>query len=224
MVTLHRNDTLGMGINPYLSSRKEWIATALSVGAGLASSLFGGMKASEAAKEAAKQQRLAENKEHAWYSRRYNEDYLDTAAGQNLVRRAKDFARENWRKARGAQVVGGASDASAQMAKDAGNTMVGDTIANIAAVDAEKKAQTDQIHMQNEQNFTQQNIQREQQKAQNVSNAAGQASNALMSAAGALESGAKPNLMGGNNGGVTIDPSVTDGTLAQKMRQDAFGG
>lgn len=224
MVTLKGNDTLGIGINPYLSSRKEWIATALAAGAGLASSLFGGAKASQMARDAERRQKELENKEHAWYSRRYNEDYLDTAAGQNLVRRAKDFARENWRKARGAQVVGGASDASTQLAKDAGNTMIGDTIANIAAVDAEKKAQIDNIHMQNEQGFAQNDINRANQKAQNVTQAAGQASNALMTAGTLIDGGNKPNLQGGSNQGVVVDPSVTDGSLAEKMRRETFGG
>ena len=84
---------------------KLWIATAIGAGVGLASSIIGGAKAARAARRAERRQREREAEENAWYTRRYNEDYVDTAAGQNLVRRAKDFAQEQWKKAAGAQAV-----------------------------------------------------------------------------------------------------------------------
>lgn len=194
-------DNLAVGVR----QPKMWIQFALA-GAGLASSLLGGVAASRAAKEAAAKQRAAEARENAWYTRRYNEDYVDTAAGQNLVRRAKEYARENWKKASGAQAVAGGTDAATAMTKEAGNKMVGDTIANIAATDQQRKAQVDNMHRQAEQQFTQMDMQREMQRAQNITEAAQGASNAMLSAAGALgqDSGAKPNLQGGSNGGKPV--------------------
>lgn len=203
------NRPLGEG-SEYAPSHKQWIATAIGVGASLASSLIGGSKASQAAKAAERRQREQEARENAWYTRRYNEDYADTAAGQNLVRRAKEYAKENWRKAAGAQAVAGGTDAATQMAKDAGNKMVGDTIANIAATDQARKAQVDNMHRQAEQNFAQMDMNREMQRAQNITNAAQNASNAIMSAAGALEQtgASKVNLGGGSNNSVPkIDTS-----------------
>ena len=179
--------------------RKEWIATAIGAGVGVLSSILGGASASRAAKAAERRQRAMEAKEQAWYNRRYNEDYSDTAAGQNLIRRAKDYAKEQWKKAAGAQAVAGGTDAATQMAKDAGNKMVGDTIANIAATDQERKANVDNIHMQNQQNFAQMDMQREMNRSQAITDAASQASNAIMQAASAFE----PNLKGGNNKGTT---------------------
>lgn len=177
--------------------RKEWVQVALAA-AGLASSLLGGAKASKAAREAEKRQRQQEAQENAWYTRRYNEDYLDTAAGQNLVRRAKEYARENWKKAQGAAKVGGATEAASAMAKEAGNKMVGDTMANIAAQDTARKARVDDQHRQAEANFAQMDIARENQRAANITQAAQGASNAMLSMAGAV-GGGNTNLKGGSN-------------------------
>lgn len=170
---------------------------AIGAGVSLASSLIGGAQASKAAKRAERRQREQEAKEDAWYNRRYNEDYIDTAAGQNLVRRAKEFAKENWRKAAGAQAVAGGTEAATQMAKDAGNKMVGDTIANIAATDQARKAQVDNMHRQAESQFAQMDMNRELNRAQNITDAAGAASNAIMQGALAFE-----DLKGGSNKGV----------------------
>lgn len=212
------NQPLGMG-NCFAPSRKEWIGTAIGVVGGIASSLFGGGAASAAARAAENRQRRQEAKENAWYNRRYNEDYLDTAAGQNLVRRAKEYAKENWRKAAGAQAVAGGTEAATQMAKDAGNKMVGDTFANIAATDQMRKAQVDNMHRQAEQNFAQMDMNRELQRAQNITSAAQSASNAMMSIGGAVDQASTktPNLQGGDNNSkvVTTTPAptpVSDGT------------
>ena len=190
-------DNLAIGVQ----QPKLWIVSAIGAGVGLASSLFGGMSAAKAAREAEKRQRQQEATENAWYTRRYNEDYVDTAAGQNLVRRAKDYAREQWRKAAGVQAVTGGTDASTAMAKEAGNKMVGDTIANIAATDQARKENVDNMHRQAQERFAQMDMNREQQRAQNITNAAQSASNAIMSVAGAVDqaSAAKPSLQGGSN-------------------------
>ena len=197
-----RDMALGIAFMPV---KKEWvqlIPAALSV----ASSLIGGAKASKAAREAKKEQELGRARNNAWYLRRYNEDFADTAAGQNLLRRAKDYANSQWKKAEGAKAVGGGTDASAAMAKEAGNKMVGDTLANIAAQDQANKARVDAIHHQDENRETQMNMQRELTRSQNITNAAQNMSNAMMQVAGAID-GAKSqantsttSLTGGSNG------------------------
>ena len=215
------NQPLGMG-NAFAPSHKQWIASAIGAVGGLATSLFGGISASKAAREAEKIQRQQEAKENAWYTRRYNEDYVDTAAGQNLVRRAKDYAREQWKRAAGAQAVAGGTDAATAMAKEAGNKMVGDTIANIAATDQARKDNVDNMHRQAESQFAQMDMQREMQRAQNITNAAQSASNAIMSVAGAVDqaSAAKPSLAGGsNNSKVTLTLPSDDDLLARMAGQ-----
>lgn len=178
---------LGMVGNDYLPMRKEWLPVALAI-AGAASSIIGGVKARNAAKAAERRQRAREAEEDAWYNRRYNEDYADTAAGQNLIRRAQEYARENWRKTTGAKAVGGATDAASAMAKEAGNKMVGDTIANMAAQDTARKDRVDTLHRNAREQFAQQDMARETQRANSIQNASQNASNAMLSAAAALGS------------------------------------
>ena len=209
MVTLRNiNRPLGMGC-AFSPSRKEWIQLAMA-GASLASSLIGGNKAAQAARAAEARQRAEEAREGADYTRRRYEDYVDTAAGQNLVRRAKEYAKENWRKAAGAQAVAGGTASATQMAKDAGNKMVGDTIANIAENDVSRKDAADRQHDISRQRFAQMDMNREMQRAQNITNAAQNASNAMMSAAGALEQmgNNKVNLGGGSNNGADVSSAL----------------
>ena len=185
---------LGQGIS-FAPAKKEWIAAAIGAGVGLASSLIGGAAASRAAEEAERRQRAREAAEMASYTRRYNQDVTDTASGQNLIRLAKDHAKEQWKKAAGAQAVAGGTDAATQMAKDAGNKMVGDTIANMKAMDDARKDRIDAQHEANLNNFAQMDMEREINRANAITDAAGNASNAILQAASALE----PDLTGGAN-------------------------
>jgi hypothetical protein len=220
MVTKLVNRPLGIG-NAYVPNKKEWIAAAIGAIGSLASSFIGGAASSSAAEAAERRQKQQEAKENAWYTRRYNEDYVDTAAGQNLVRRAKEFAKSQWKKASGAQAVAGGTDASVAMAKEAGNKMMGDTIADIAASDQARKTRVDELHRQAEAQFAQQDINREINRANNIKEAAQGASNAIFSAAGALAEGATsaskvPNLAGAsNNSKVVTSPKVADNAITQ---------
>ena len=201
-----------------------WIASAIGAGVGLATSLFGGSAAADAAREAERRQRQQEAKENAWYTRRYNEDYVNTAAGQNLVRRAKDYAREQWKKAAGAQAVAGGTDAATAMAKEAGNKMVGDTIANIAATDQARKDNVDNMHRQAQDRFAQMDMNRELTRAQNITKAAQGASNAIMSAASAVDqaSAAKPSLTGSDNNSKVVDTNQVSGNTAVPVGSTGF--
>ena len=196
--------------NPYAPRKCEWLPVVMAA-AGLATSVLGGMSASSKARKAQREQEAQAAKDEAWYKRRYNEDYVDTAAGQNLVRRAKQFAKDQWKKAAGAQAVSGGTDAATQMAKDAGNKMVGDTIANIAANDTRRKDSVDSTYRNLERQNAQARINTELAAAQNVQTAAGQAGNALMSMGGALAqtSTSGNNLAGGDNFGTLRDQTIT---------------
>lgn len=168
--------------SPVLGEKKEWIATAAMLAGSVASSLFGANKAKKAARKAQKENTYRSNAEKAWYDREYNTDYLDTKAGQNLMRRAQEVQNEYIRKADGAAAVGGGTAASVAMAKEAANKTIGDTVANIAAQDTSRKQHVADAHLQNTQQLSRERQQIEQQKAQATSDAAQNMSNALMSA------------------------------------------
>lgn len=166
--------------SPVLGEKKEWVMGAASLALGVGSSLFGANKAKKAARKAQKENTYRSNAEKAWYDKEYNTDYLDTKAGQNLMRRAQEVQNEYIRKADGAAAVGGGTAASVAMAKEAANKTIGDTVANIAAQDTSRKQHVADTHLQNTQQLSRERQQIEQQKAQATSDAAQNMSNALM--------------------------------------------
>lgn len=173
--------------NPFGFVPKEFIGTAIGAGLSVASSVIGGIASAKATKRAEDEAKAQNARNNAWYTRRYNEDYLDTAAGQNLMRQAKEYADRNWKRQQGAQAVGGGTDAATAMAKEAGNKMIGDTVANIASADVQRKDNVDRIHLQQENAYSQQKQNFAMQNAQNVANVAGATSDALMQAGSAWD-------------------------------------
>lgn len=165
--------------SPVLGEKKDWVLGAASLALGIGSSLFGANKAKKAARRAQAENQYRTNAEKAWYDKNYNTDYLDTKAGQNLMRRAQEVQDEYIRKADGAAAVGGGTAASVAQAKESANKAMGDTIANIAAQDTSRKQQVEDAHLANTQQLSRERQQIEQQKAQNTSDAAQNASNAL---------------------------------------------
>lgn len=191
-----------------LTDKKEWVLGAASLALGVGSSLFGANKAKKAARRAAAENKYRTNAEKAWYDKNYNTDYLDTKAGQNLIRRAKEVQDEYVRKADGAAAVGGGTAASVAMAKEAANKAMGDTIANVAAQDTARKQHVEDAHLQNTQQLSRERQQIEQQKAQATSEAAQNASNAMFyfgvnQLGSELEGakGVKTNALGSNGSG-----------------------
>lgn len=215
---------------PVLTDKKEWVLGAASLALGVGSSLFGANKAKKAARRAQAENQYRTNAEKAWYDKNYNTDYLDTKAGQNLMRRAKEVQDEYVRKADGAAAVGGGTAASVAMAKEAANKAMGDTIANVAAQDTARKQHVEDAHLQNTQQLSRERQQIEQQKAQATSDAAQNASNAMFNfgvnqLGSELEGtkGVKTNTLGSNgkpidNTNVTHTPQVNPTAIAYEAQ------
>lgn len=175
------------------------------VGAALAigSSIAGGISANKKAKKAKAELAAQEARDDAWYRRRYNEDYADTATGQHLITQAKEYAKSISKKAEGSAAITGASDASVALAKDAGNKVVGSTLANIASTDETRKMNVDNIHHSDQQNTSKQRQAIYAQEAQNATTAAQNASNAALQAGVAYDYMKSPSVVG-----TTTTPSV----------------
>ncbi len=201
----------------YAPRKKEWVQLALA-GASLAASIFGGASAAKQQREA--ERRLANEKaaNDAWYNRHYNQNYVDTAAGQNMIRIAKDYARENWKKAAGAAAVGGGTDAEVAEAKAQGNKMVGNAIAQMAATDTARKDSVDASYRARQSQLNQQQMSLDQQKAANISQVAGGVSDALMSGAQYF-AGTRSVAGTGSPGGGGVDPASKTNQL-KKMGID----
>lgn len=173
------------------TQRCAWILAAASLAGSIASSLFGGAAARRARKKAAQERNYRANEEKAWYDRAYNTDYLDTKAGQNLLRKAQEVGNEYVKRADGAAAVGGATASSVAQAKESANNAMSNTIANIAASDTSRKQQVDDNHHNN---VIAQSREREQaynEQAAQTTSAAQNMSNALMTAAGSLNNNNK---------------------------------
>ena len=215
--------------SPVLGEKKEWVLGAASLALGIGSSLFGANKAKKAARRAQAENQYRTNAEKAWYDKNYNTDYLDTKAGQNLMRRAKEVQDEYIRKADGAAAVGGGTAASVAQAKESANKAMGDTIANIAAQDTSRKQHVEDAHLANTQQLSRERQQIEQQKAQATSDAAQNASNALFNfgvnqLGSELEGAKSQNSSKLANSTPTLDnKNVTDISTGLSHKADANG-
>lgn len=212
-----------MGISEISGANNpQWIAAAASLAGSVAGSLFGGAKARRAAKKAARERQYRANAEKAWYDKAYNTDYLDTKAGQNLLRRAQEVQDNYIRKADGVAAVAGGTAASTAMAKEAANRTMGDTIANIGARDSAKKESISAQHMQNQMGFSKEREDAYNQQAQNASDAGQNMSNALMSAASLLDGvgkGKKSLNIDVNSSG---DKAAAGGSLSPKLNPNDY--
>lgn len=184
--------------------QEAWVPIVLAA-ASVAAPIFGGAKSAAAARKAQREQEAEKAKEDALLRWKRNEAYADTAAGQRLLTQAREFSREQWKKAQGAAKVGGATDAATAIAKEQGNKMMGNTLANMAANDTARQDKADYEQIQSDRRHAQIMSGYEMQRAQAISQAASQASNAMMSAAGSLNSGGALAKNTGNLSPLTED-------------------
>lgn len=192
-----------------------WVQLAL-LAASVASSIYGAKKSSDAAKKQKAIEQSEKAKEDALLRRKRNEAYADTAAGQRLLTQAKEFNKENWKKAQGAAKVGGASDASVAMAKEQGNKMMANTLANMAASDTARQDKADYAQIESDRQYARTMANLEAQRAANTAAAASQASNAMMSAASAFDSGAALKNNVGSDG---YKAALTDANAAKAVAE-----
>jgi hypothetical protein len=203
-------------------------------GASLASSIFGGISSKKAADRERARLEEERRRTEAERKRKANEDYIDTAAGQNLLRVARQERDKMWQREAGAAAVAGGTDAATAMAKESGNRMMGETIANIAANDTARKDQIDASYRQDLSRINQQQIAADREQAQNTAAVAGQASSALMQ--GALSTfgntklgqswfgeGTKPAPTGAPEVPATPAPKIATQPISPQMFKHDFG-
>ena len=207
MIETNRYVIVPLGIDKMLGGKNpHWIAKVASLAAGVGGSIFGAAKAAQEQKRQRQALARKESKEKAWYDKTYNTDYLDTKAGQNLLRRAQEIQDNYIRKADGTAAVGGGTAASSAMAKEAANRTMGNTIATIGAQDTARKQQVEDSHIQNQMNIEDQKGNMAHEAAVNTTTAAQNMSNAMMSAASLVDGIKKDN---GANSKST--PAVVEG-------------
>lgn len=152
---------------------------------GLASSVWGGMQASKAAKKANAELANQRQKNEDWYRRRYNEDYTQTAEAQAAMTRARELAREQMASARGAAAVMGGTEAGVAAQQQAANKMLADTMSGIAQQGQARKDAVESQYLQTDAALSQQQQNVYNQQAANSTAAANAGMQAGMSLLGA---------------------------------------
>ena len=213
---------------PFRPQVAEWVGIA-SLALGVGSSILGGVTSAAAARRAEQLRQEQDARNNAWFNRRYNESYIDTAAGRNAIRQATDYAKTMTKRAEGAAAVTGGTDAAVAQAKEGANKMIGDTIGNLAAQDTARKDAAEATHIQQQAQSTQMQMQTQQQRAAAIAQAASGASNALIAGAQMLNTS---NVGSSGSGGgqskaasyaqdnaININQQATQGVQAPLIQQ-----
>lgn len=198
----------------------EWVQVA-GIALGAASSILGGLASSRAAKRAEELRQQQDASNDAWFARKYNESYIDTAAGRNAIRQAVDYGKTMTKRAEGAAAVTGGTDAAVAQAKEGVNKMIGDTIGNLAAQDTARKDAAEQTHLAQQAQSTAQQMQTQQTKANAIAQVAGGASNALIQGAALMGSGGSGSHFVNMPSKTATDAAkvVNDAAKAQSIQQ-----
>ena len=204
---------------PFQPQRAEWVGIA-SLALGVGSSILGGVTSAAAAQRAERLRQEQDARNDAWFARRYNESYIDTAAGRNAIRQATDYARTMTQRAEGAAAVTGGTDAAVAQAKEGANKLIGDTIGNLAAQDTARKDSAEAAHLQQQAQSTAQQMQTQQAKANAIAQAASGASNALITGAQMLNT-SNVGSSGGQSKAASPSYNIPETAIAPSHQEQA---
>lgn len=161
------------------------LASILGAAAGLASSIFGGIRANKQAKRAEAELNNQREKNNDWYRRRYNEDATQTAEAQSMLRRAREEAARQLREARGVQTVMGGTNEAVAQAQEAGSRLISNTLGEIANKATARKDAIETQYRNADNSYAQQYMNLYNQRAANATAAANEGLKAGMGLVGA---------------------------------------
>ena len=148
------------------------IGSAIGAAGSIASSIFGGIKASKAMKKAKKMIQQEVKKNQDWYDRRYNEDATQRADAQRILTLTEENIKNRNRQAAGTQAVMGGTEESTAAAKAANNEALADATAQIAVNGEQRKDQIEQQYRQRDADLQGQLQQMEVKRGQAIADAA----------------------------------------------------
>lgn len=182
---------------------------------GIASNIWGGWKASEAAKKAKENNERMQRENQNWYDRRYNEDPTQRADAQRILTMTAERIRERNKAAEGRAAVAGGIEESVAATKEANAKALADAASEIAARGEARKDSIEQRYMANKQGLVNQASAIEQNRANNIAKATQGAGVAAMKAGIAADSllGGQetPETTAGNGTGQVAGGVLTNG-------------
>lgn len=152
---------------------------------GAVGSIFGGMAASKAMKDARNRIKQQQSENADWFDRRYNEDETQRADAQAILTQTEQRIKQRNRAAAGTQAVMGGTDESTAATKAANSAATANATAQIAASGEARKDAVEQQYQQRDAALDNQLVNMDVNKA----NAIAQATQGVAGAAGGMEFG-----------------------------------
>ncbi len=146
---------------------------------GIGSSIFGGIMGAKAARQAEDNIKKQQEKNEAWYNRRYNEDATQRADAIRMLNKTRDFIKERNKQAEGVAAVMGTPASAVAVEKARNNSIIGDVTSQIIADNEARKDNIEQIYMDRDNNYQSQLNQIQLNKAQQIANATAGAASAV---------------------------------------------
>ena len=180
----------------------------------LGSAIYGAIKSSKANNEARKLIQQQRDDNERWYNIKKNTNYTQRADVQRAITKQRELLDEQLKSSNARSIVGGASDESAALAKDAANKSLAEATADIAAAGAQYQDQVEQQYRQQDAALNQQQVQGLQQQGAATAAAAGQAVNAGLNMVG--QGLAEQNVPAAGVAGVPAAAKNANATISKK--------
>lgn len=148
-----------------------FLAAAIPAAISLASSIFGGAKASKAMRQRQRAIEQQKDENEDWYNRRYNEDATQRADAVRAIEILEDNIRKRNKARQGTQAVMGGNAASVAAANEADSNATAQAMAQIAAAGDARKDRIESTYLTNRQNLQNQLNDIAANKAQNTAQA-----------------------------------------------------
>lgn len=143
----------------------------IGAGLGAVGSLFGGISASRAAREAQRKIEQQAQYNQAWFDRRYNEDPTQRADAQRAITLMQDKLQDKRKAALGRSAVMGATEESINAQNQQDNQALGDTISRIHSAGEAQKEGIEHRYQARKQQLDNALMSIENQRAQAISKA-----------------------------------------------------
>lgn len=153
----------------------------IGAGVGALASIFGGISAANAMKQATKKIKAQREDNKNWYNQRYNEDATQRADAQSILTQTREALKRQNRNAMGTQAVMGGTQETIAAQKQAGANTMANATSQIAVAGANRKDNIESTYRTKDDNYNSQLVNMDLQKAQAIQTAAGQMANSASS-------------------------------------------
>lgn len=154
---------------------------------GVGSSIYGGIKASQAMKGIKKNLEDQQRENQAWYDRRYNEDPTQRADAQRILQLTADNIRRRNQAAAGRAAVMGGSGAAEAAARAENNEALAAVASSIAAAGEARKDRIEEQYQQRKSGLDSQLNNMDAARAQAITQAMGGAASAAGELGGSID-------------------------------------